>query len=99
MNEASPGTRSLTLNPRPSVKNRCDASWSSEPTTTCPSLRGWTRLVPSMARARPPRVAREPPPEPARARLDPAQVGGIVGADRDLQQPAPLGRPHRQLLA
>ena len=24
--EASPGTRSLTLNPRPSVKNRCDAS-------------------------------------------------------------------------
>jgi len=53
MNEASPGTRSLTLNPRPSVKNRCDASWSSEPTTTCPSLRGWTRLVRSMAGARP----------------------------------------------
>ena len=53
MNEASPGTWSLTLKPRPSVKNRCDASWSSEPITTCPSLRGWTRAARSIAGARP----------------------------------------------
>src|SRR6202007_3132574 len=38
-------------------------------------------------------------PQPPQVRLDPAEVVGVVGTDPDLQQPAPLGRPQRQLLA
>jgi hypothetical protein len=46
-----------------------------------------------------PGIPLEVHPQPPQARLDPAQVVGIVGTDPDLQQPAPLGRPQRQLLA
>src|ERR1700677_4760605 len=45
------------------------------------------------------RIALEVHLESAQARLDPAYVVKIIGADADLQQLAPLSRPQRQLLA
>jgi len=42
MKAATPRMRSLTLKPMPAVKNRWLDSWSVDPTTTWPSLRGRT---------------------------------------------------------
>ena len=51
---------SLTLKPIPWVKNRCDRSWSVEPSTTCPSLRGRTAASRRMPGARVPGLASMP---------------------------------------
>jgi hypothetical protein len=53
MNAAMSDTSSLTLNPMPWVKNRCEASRSVEPSTTWPSLRGRTGSSRRMPGARP----------------------------------------------